>query len=127
MESREARPQDLHVVGQFRHSADGRTRGLDGVALLNCDGRRDAFDAVDLRLVHAVEELPRVRGKRFDVSALAFGEKSVNGEGDFSGAAEASNDDQLARGQVQIEIFKVIVPDAAEADGRRKGFSRHRS
>ena len=46
-------------------------------------------DAVHLRLVHAIEELPRVGGERLDVAALAFGVDGVEGERGLARAADA--------------------------------------
>src|SRR5438445_13873139 len=74
---REVRPEHLHVIANLGHGADGGTGVFDRVALLDGDSGRDAFDAVHLRLVHAVEELAGIRGKRFDIAALAFGEEGV--------------------------------------------------
>ena len=53
------------------------------VFLLDGDGRGDALDGIDKRLVHAVEELPDVRGESFDVAALAFCVEGVEGERGF--------------------------------------------
>ena len=80
VEPGEVWPEQLHVVADFRHGADGGARGLDGVPLLDGDGGRNAVDAVHLRLVHAVEELAGVGRKGFDVTALSFGIKRVKGE-----------------------------------------------
>src|ERR1043166_2617067 len=60
---RHVRPEDLQVIANLRHRADGRTGGADGVALLDGDGGRNPFDAVHLRFVHAVEELAGIGRK----------------------------------------------------------------
>ena len=78
------RPQYFHVVANLCHRADGGAGGADGVALFDGDGGRDAFDAVHLRLVHAVEELPRVWRESFDVTPLAFGVERVERERAFA-------------------------------------------
>ena len=46
----------------------------------------DAANRLDVGLVHAVEELPRVCGKGFDVAALALGIEDVEGETGLSRA-----------------------------------------
>ena len=76
----EARVEELEVIVDLSEGADGRARGADGVFLLNGDGRRDALDAIDLGLVHAVEKLPNVRRECLDVAALALGVEGVKGE-----------------------------------------------
>jgi len=57
--------------------------------------RRDAVDRVDLRLVHAVEELPRVGRERFHVTPLALGVKRVEHQRRFARSRDAGDDDQL--------------------------------
>src|SRR5438067_1383551 len=91
-----AREQELQVVVELRHRADRRARGAHGIRLVDGDCRRNAFDCVDLRLVHAVEELPRVRAEGLDVAALAFGIQRVEDERGLPGAGNARDDDELA-------------------------------
>lgn len=125
MQLREVRPQNFHVVANLSHRADGAARGADGVALLDGDGRGDAFDAIHLRLVHAVEELSRVRRERFDVAALAFGIKRVEGEGTFARTAQTRDDDEPVQRQIEIKVLEIVVPDAAQADDGRWIRFRH--
>ncbi len=70
---RHTRPEQFQIIVNLGHGAYGGARALDGIRLFDGDGRRDAADVVHARLVHAVEELPHVRAKRFDVTPLAFG------------------------------------------------------
>ena len=127
MQRGEVRPEDFQVVADFRHRADGAAGGADGVALLDGDGRRDALDAVYRRLVHAVEELPRVGREGLDVAPLALGEERVEGERGLAGAGETGDDDEFAERQIEVEALEVVVPHAPEADeiGRRR--LRHES
>ena len=74
------REEQLQVVVQLGHRADGRARRLDRAALVDRDRRQDAVDALDLRLLHAVEELARVGGEALDVAALALGVEDVERE-----------------------------------------------
>lgn len=110
------RPEDFHVVANLGHRADGAARGADGVALLDGDGGRDAFDAVHLRLVHAIKELPRVGREGFDVAPLPLGVKRVEGEGTFARTAQARDDDEPVQRQIEIKVLEVVVPHAAQAD-----------
>ena len=68
------------MVVQLGHRADRGTRSAHRVGLVDGDGGRDALDRVDLRLVHAVQELARVGAEGLDVTALAFGIQSVEDE-----------------------------------------------
>ena len=81
MQLRKVRPEHFHVIAYLGHSADRRTARLDRVALLDGDGRRNAFDAIHARLVHAIEELARIGRKRLDIPALPLGKKRVKGKG----------------------------------------------
>ena len=80
---RDARPEQLQIIVDLRHRADGRSRALDRIRLLDRDRRRDAADIVNPRLVHAVEKLPHVGAECFDVAALAFRVNRVEGETDL--------------------------------------------
>ena len=69
--------EQFEVIVQLGHRADGGARSSDRAALIDGDGRRDALDAFDVRLIHAVEKLPRVGGKALDVAALTLGVQNV--------------------------------------------------
>ena len=81
VELRGARVQQLQVVGELGHRAHRRARRAHRIGLVDRDRRRNAFDPVDLRLVHPVEELPRVRRERLDVAPLSFGVQRVEDRG----------------------------------------------
>lgn len=112
----EAGVEELEVVVDLGEGADGRASGADGVFLLDGDGGRDAVDAIDLGLVHAVKELTDVGREGFDVAALALGVECVKGEGGFSAAGRAGDDGELADGDVEIEVLQVVLPGSSDAD-----------
>ena len=114
--ARHARQEQLQVIVDLRHRADGRARALDRVRLLDRDRGRDAADFVDPRLVHAVEELPRVGAECFDVTALAFGVNRVEGEARFAAAARAGDDGQFAQRQIEIDAFEIVLARPANLD-----------
>ena len=116
MQPRRARVEQLEVVVQFRHGADGGARGAYRVGLVDGDGRRNAVDAIDLRLVHAVEELPRVGREGLDVAPLAFGIKRVEGQRGLARAGNAGDHDQLAGRDVEAEILQVVLARAMDGD-----------
>ena len=87
MEHGRARVQELHVIVELGHRPDRRARRAHGVHLIDGDRGRDAFDPVDLRLVHAVEELARVGRERLDVAPLTFRVHGVERERRFARAA----------------------------------------
>ena len=116
--------EQLQVVGQLGHRADRRARGAHRVGLVDGDGRGDAVDPVDARLVHALEELPGVGGEGLDVPALALGVEGVEGQRGLAAAAHAGHHDQLPERQLQVEALQVVLPrplDEDEPPGRAAG------
>ena len=107
------------MIVELGHRADGRARGAHRVGLVDRDRRRDAFDRVDLRLVHAVEELARVRREGLDVAPLAFGVQRVEDERRLAAAGHAGDDDELVRGQLERQVLEVVLARAADDDRRR--------
>ncbi|RYG87932.1 ABC transporter ATP-binding protein [bacterium] len=116
VQRRGARIQQLQVIVQLGHGADRRTRAAHRVGLVDRDGGRDAGDRVDLRAIHAIEELPRVRRERLDVAALAFRIERVEHQRRLAAAGHAGDDRQLAERQVEIDVAKIVLSRAADAD-----------
>ena len=108
--------QQPHVVGHLGHGADRGAGVLYRVALVDGDGWRDALDVLDLRLVHALQELPRVGRKALDVAPLPLGVQRVEGQAGLARAADAGNDEQLVQRDVQRQVFEVVVLRANDAD-----------
>ena len=65
------------MIVPLGHRTNGGARRPDRSALIDGDGRRYAFNALDIRFIHAVEKLARVGGETLDVAALALGVKNV--------------------------------------------------
>jgi len=86
------------------------------IALLDGDRGRNALDLIGLRLVHALQELARVRTEGFDVAALAFRVDSVESEAGFSAAAGTRENDELPERKIEVDALKIILPRAADAD-----------
>ncbi|HLP00957.1 MAG TPA: hypothetical protein VK163_02940 [Opitutaceae bacterium] len=107
----------FEVVGELGHRADGRARGLHGVALLDRDRRADVLDRVDLRLGEQLEELARVGAERLDVAPLPLGVERLEHERGFPRAAQSGDDDVPPEWNIEIEALEVVLTDAAEADG----------
>ena len=77
MQRGQSREHQLQVIVHLGHGAHGRPRGAHRVSLVDGDCRGNAFDAVNLRLVHAVEKLPRIRREGLDIAALTLGIQRV--------------------------------------------------
>ena len=72
--------EQSQVVVNLGDGADGRARIARRRALLDGNGRREPFDRIDVRLLHLLEELPRVGAERFDVPPLPLGKNRVEGQ-----------------------------------------------
>ncbi|OIQ93571.1 hypothetical protein GALL_245310 [mine drainage metagenome] len=109
--------EQLEMVGQFGHRPHRGARGAHRVGLVDGDGRQDAADAVDLRPVHAVEELTRVGREGLDIAPLALGIDGVEHERTLAGPRDPGDHDDLPERDVQIEVLQVVLPRPLDLDG----------
>ena len=120
-----AREQQLQVIVELGHRADGGARGAHRIRLVDGDGRRNAVDAIDRGLVHAIEELPRVGRERFDVAPLTFGVQRVEHQRGFSRARHARDHHELVQRNLESQILEIVLARAANHDRRaRPGLRR---
>ena len=110
------RPQEPHVIVDLGDGADGRARIARGGFLLDGNGRRQAVDLVDVRLLHHFQELPRIGRQALDIAALALGIDGVEGERGFAGAGQAGEHHQLVARDVEIDVLEVVLARAADRD-----------
>jgi hypothetical protein len=90
-------------------------RGLRrGRLLLDGDGRRQAVDLVDVRLLHHLEELAGIGRQALDVAALALGIDRVEGERGLARAGQAGHHDQAVARQVEVDVLQIVLARAAE-------------
>ena len=108
--------QQPEVVVDLGDGADGRARIRAGRLLLDGDGRRQAVDQVDVRLLHLLEELPGVRGQRLDVAPLTLGVDRVEGERRLARAGQPGDDHQLVAREVDVDVLEVVDASAADRD-----------
>jgi hypothetical protein len=87
-----------------------------GRLLLDRDRGREAFNRVDVGLLHHRKELPRVRGERFDVAPLALGIDCVEGERGLSRAGQAGENDQAVARQLQVDALEIVRARAADVN-----------
>ena len=112
----DARPEEAQEVVALGGGGDGGARVARGVLLADGDGGSDAVDLVDVGLLHALQELARVGGQRFDVAALAFGVDGVEGERGFAGAGHTGDDGELVVRNRERDVFEIVDPRAADHD-----------
>ena len=110
----DARPQQPHVVVDFGDGADRRARIARGGFLLDGNGRRQAVDLVDVRLLHHFQELPRVSRQALDIAALALGIDGVEGERGFARAGQSGEHDKPVAGNVEVDVLEIVLARAAD-------------
>ena len=105
--------QEVVAFGGSRHRRAGIAAGI-----LLPDGHRrgDAVDVIHLRLFHALEELPRVRRKRFDVAPLPLGVDGVEGQRRFPRTGHTRDDGQLVMRNGERNVLEVVDPRPANPD-----------
>ena len=114
-----ARPQQPHEIVQLGCRRDGRARIARLIFLPDGDRRRDAENLVHIRLLHALEKLPRIGGKRFDVAPLSFRIDRVEDERRFARTRNARHHRQLIVRNIDIDVLRVVNARAA--------YRKHRS
>src|SRR5262249_5097147 len=110
----EASVEDAQVVVHLRDGSDGRARTLARRLLLDADGRRQAADVLDLRLLHLAEELTSVRRQRLDVAPLTLGVDRVECERRLAGTARSAADRHLAARHFDGDVFQVVLGGALD-------------
>ena len=105
--------QQPQVVVDFGDGADRRPRIRRRRLLLDRDGRRQAVDQIDVRLLHLLEKLPGVGRQRLDVAALPFGVDRVEGERRLARPRQPGDDRQLVARNVDVDVAKVVNAGAA--------------
>ncbi len=100
----------------FRDRRDGRFAAAARDALLDRDARRQSFNQVDIRFFQLLDELPRVGRHAVEKTALAFGEKQIEGERRFARAAQAGDDDHLVARDVERDVLEIVLARAVDRD-----------
>ena len=112
-----ARVQQPQVVVDLRRRRHRRPRIARRVLLLDGDGRRHPVDLIHVRLLNALQKLPRIRRKRLHIPPLSLGINRVEGQRTLARARHAADHRQLAMRYLAGEIFQVVRPRIADDDG----------
>ena len=108
------RVEQPEVVVDLGDRADRRARVARRRLLVDRDRRAEAVDVVDVRLLHHLEELPRVRGERLDVAALPLRVDRVEGKARLPGAREPGDADQAIPRQPDGDVLQVVLAGAVD-------------
>ena len=110
------REQQAQVVVNFGDGADRGARIVRGRFLFDRNGRRQAFDQIDVRLFHQLQELARVGGETFDIAPLSFRIERVERQRRFARAGKARNHDRACDGEVEIDVLQVVGASPTNTD-----------
>ena len=87
-----------------------------GNSLIHTDRRRETCDIIDVGPRKLTQQRPSLNGDTLQITSLAFREQRIKGQRTLAGTADAGHHDQLASGQIDIHIAKIMSPRAADAD-----------
>src|SRR5690606_10110727 len=116
--------QQPQVIVDFRDGAHGGARVVSSGLLLDGNRRRQAFDEVDVGLVHQLQELPRVGRQAFYIAALPFGVQGVERQRGLARAGQARYHHQLVAGQVERDVLEVVGARTPNAYRVHQAFQR---
>src|SRR5471030_949665 len=111
--ARVQQPQKVVALGGSSHR---RARIPAGILLPDSHRLRDAVDLIHVRLLHALQELPRIRRKRFHVPPLPLGIDRVESQRRLSRARDARHHGQLVMGNRKRNVLEVVDPRPANPD-----------
>ena len=111
--SRVEQAQIVVDLGNRTHRGAGIVRRR---FLFDGNRRRQAFDVVDVGLVHQRQELARIGRERFDVAPLSFGIERVEGERGFPGAGQTRDADQPVARQIEVHVLEIVGSGAPNPD-----------
>ena len=84
--------------------------------MFNCNGGRESVNQIDIWLGPLVKKLTSVCGERLDVASPPLSVKRVERQRGLPRARNASNDDEFIPGDIDIDIFEIVLARAADAD-----------
>ena len=108
MRDRNRTIEDSEVVVYLGDGRDNRARVAARRALLDGNRRREPFYLLDVRLLHPVEELPRIRGKRLDIPTLPFRVKRIERERRLARTRKPRHDRERVAGDRDVDPLEVV-------------------
>ena len=102
---------DVQEAQEMPHLGRGAHGGLAPAArqaLLDGDSGRDAIHRIHLGPTGGLDDAPRIRVERFEVTALAFVEQDVERQRGLARAAHAGHHVELAAWNVHAQVLEVV-------------------
>ena len=83
--------------------------------MFNGDRGRKPGDGIHVWFLKLFHKLAGIGVETVEITALAFGKEKVKSQGAFAGSRKSSDDDHLVLGNLEIEVFQVVM--AGTPDG----------
>ena len=119
------RKEQTKVIVNFSDGGDGGTRVSRGGFLVDRNSWREAGDGVKIWFIHHAEKHPGIGGERLNVTPLSFSIDSIKSEAGFTGTGKTSDDDKLVAWDIEVDIFKVVLPSSAHLNAIIGGSALH--
>src|SRR5262245_43479673 len=105
--------QQPEMVVDLGHGPDRRPGVARRALLVDGDGRREAVDLVDVRLLHLAQELPGVGAQALDIAALTLGVDRVEREAALTAAREPGDHDESVARERDRDVLEVVFAGTA--------------
>ena len=102
----------------FRDGTDRRAGIVGDGFLLDADGRSKSFDFTDFCLfAHTADKHTGIGREGLQIASLTFITERREGEGRFTGSADAGEDGQCIFGERDVDVPQVMRRDSEKIDG----------
>ena len=112
----DAGKEEPEIILQLRPSPHRRARPPHRCSLLDGDGRRDAVDAIHIRLVQPAQKLPCVAAETLHIPALPLSEERIERQRALARARKSRDDRHLSLGDGDRYVLEVVNPSAPNAN-----------
>ena len=119
MRHAQTRKHQTVMVQNFDHRPHRTARVPVHRLLVNRNRRRNSANALHVRMLHAPNELARIRRKRLHKAALPFLEYRIESKARLARARNARHHDNRVAGNRQIDMAKIMFVSIADFNGFR--------
>ena len=108
--------EHAQVVDDLGQRADRRARAAPDGLLIDRDRRRQAVDALHVRLLHPAEELARVGRQRLEEAALSFAVERVERQRTLARPGDTGHPHQALARDLEVHAAQVVLAGVADLD-----------
>ena len=116
----DARHEQPQIIVDLGDRADSAPRVRRRRLLVDRDRGLQALDAIDVRPLHLLEELPRIKRQALHILPLPFGQQRVKRQRTFARSADARDHHEPIARNIDIHIVQIMRP-------RHRGQKWHRT